>query len=75
MSEVVLRKAIDRVGLIQINSPEALNALNDDVMNGVGAAVDAYERDDNIGCIVLTGKGCPPSCRNGNQHSSTADSG
>ena len=55
MSEVVLRKTIDRVGFIQINRPEALNALNDDVMDGIGAAVDAYERDDNIGCIVLTG--------------------
>ncbi|WP_315862353.1 enoyl-CoA hydratase [Ralstonia soli] len=55
MSEVVLRKMIDRVGLIQINRPEALNALNDDVMDGIGAAVDGYERDDNIGCIVLTG--------------------
>jgi enoyl-CoA hydratase len=33
---------MDRVGLIQINRPEALNALNDDVMDGIGAAVHVY---------------------------------
>ena len=55
MSNVVLTEKIERVGLIRINRPEALNALNDDVVNGIGAALDAFEADEDIGCIVITG--------------------
>ena len=51
----VIPEIIGRVGLIRINRPEALNALNDDVVNGIAAAVDAFEANPNIGCIVLTG--------------------
>ncbi|XP_064637824.1 enoyl-CoA hydratase, mitochondrial-like [Lineus longissimus] len=43
------------VGLIQLNRPKALNALNDDLMGEVGQALDAFEADPEIGCIVLTG--------------------
>ena len=55
MTAVVLTEVQGRVGIIRINRPEALNALNDDVVNGIGAAVDAFEADENIGCMVLTG--------------------
>jgi enoyl-CoA hydratase len=55
MTQVVLTETIGKVGLIRINRPEALNALNNDVVDGIGAAVDAFEADENIGCIVLTG--------------------
>lgn len=44
-----------RVGLITLNRPEALNALNDALMDELAAALDAFETDDGIGCIVLTG--------------------
>ena len=55
MTQVVLTEVHGKVGLIRINRPEALNALNNDVVNGIGASVDAFEADENIGCIVLTG--------------------
>ena len=55
MTQVVLSEIHGKVGLIRINRPEALNALNDAVVDGIGAAIDAFEADDNIGCIVVTG--------------------
>ncbi|MFZ9081090.1 MAG: enoyl-CoA hydratase, partial [Burkholderiaceae bacterium] len=44
-----------KVGLITINRPEALNALNNDVMDGIAKAIEAFEANDNIACMVLTG--------------------
>lgn len=55
MSQVVLTEIHGKVGLIRINRPEAMNALNNDVVDGIAAAVDAFEADENIGCIVITG--------------------
>ncbi len=55
MSDVVLQEVHGKVGLIRINRPEAMNALNNDVVDGIAAAVDVFEADENIGCIVLTG--------------------
>ncbi|MBU0753185.1 MAG: enoyl-CoA hydratase [Gammaproteobacteria bacterium] len=55
MADVVLTEIHGRVGLIRINRPEVLNALNNDVMDGIGLAIDAFEADEAIGCIVLTG--------------------
>jgi enoyl-CoA hydratase len=44
-----------RVGLITLNRPQALNALNSQLISELNAALDAYEGDEGIGCIVLTG--------------------
>ena len=44
-----------RVGLITLNRPKQLNALNDALMDELGAALQAFDRDDGIGCIVITG--------------------
>lgn len=55
MSDVVLVETHGRVGLIRINRPEVLNALNNAVIDGIGDAIDRFEADENIGCIVLTG--------------------
>jgi enoyl-CoA hydratase len=44
-----------RVGLITLNRPKQLNALNDALMDQLGAALLAFEQDDGIGCIVITG--------------------
>ena len=44
-----------KVGLITLNRPKALNALSPDLMRELSAALDAFEADDNIGCMVLTG--------------------
>ena len=44
-----------KVGLITLNRPKALNALSPELMSEVAAALDAFEADDNIGCMVLGG--------------------
>jgi enoyl-CoA hydratase len=45
----------DRVGLIRLNRPKALNALNDALMDELGHALFAFDADPAIGAIVLTG--------------------
>ena len=44
-----------RTGLITLNRPKQLNALNDALMDALGAALRAFEADEGIGCIVVTG--------------------
>jgi enoyl-CoA hydratase len=44
-----------RTGLATLNRPKQLNALNDALMDQLGAALLAWDRDDRIGCIVITG--------------------
>ncbi|MBT7756949.1 MAG: enoyl-CoA hydratase, partial [Rhodospirillaceae bacterium] len=43
------------VGIITLDRPEALNALNSALVADVGQALDGFEADENIGCIILTG--------------------
>ena len=53
--ETILVDREGHVGVITINRPDAMNALNDQVMNEMGAALDDFEGDDAIGCVVITG--------------------
>lgn len=43
------------VGLVRLNRPQALNALDSQIMREIFDALEAFDRDDSIGCIVLTG--------------------
>jgi enoyl-CoA hydratase len=45
----------DRVGLIRLNRPQALNALSSPLIEELNSALAAFESDPNIGAIVLTG--------------------
>ncbi|MDY0072140.1 MAG: enoyl-CoA hydratase [Thauera sp.] len=53
--ELIIAETRGRVGLITLNRPKALNALNDQVVDEIGAAIDTFEADANIGAIVITG--------------------
>src|SRR5699024_8769695 len=53
--ETILTEAKGSVGWITLNRPEALNALNIDVMHEVVEAAEAFDADDSIGAIVITG--------------------
>ncbi|MEV6206351.1 enoyl-CoA hydratase [Kitasatospora sp. NPDC051914] len=53
--ETILVDRKDRVGIITLNRPKALNALNTQVMNEVVAAATAFDRDPGIGCLIITG--------------------
>jgi enoyl-CoA hydratase len=51
----ILVETRGRVGLITLDRPKALNALNDELMNELGQALLAFDEDDGIGAIVVTG--------------------
>ncbi len=53
--ENILVETHGAVGLIRLNRPKALNALCDALMNELTQALNAFEKDDAIGAIVLTG--------------------
>ena len=53
--ENILAETRGRVGLITLNRPKALNALSAGLIRDLGAALDGFEADDNIGAIVVTG--------------------
>ncbi|MCA7086541.1 enoyl-CoA hydratase [Cupriavidus sp. DB3] len=53
--ENILVENRGRVGLVTLNRPKALNALNDALMDELGAALTAFDQDEGIGCIVITG--------------------
>ena len=44
-----------QVGIVTLNRPKQLNALNDQLMDELGAALKAFDADASIGCIILTG--------------------
>ena len=48
-------KTEGRVGVVTLNRPEALNALCDALTGELADALSALERDDEVGCVVLTG--------------------
>ena len=48
---------IDNVGVIKINRPKALNALNRDVLKELDAAFASMDADPDVLCVVLTGEG------------------
>ena len=45
----------DRVCLVRLNRPQALNALNAELIDELNQALDAFEADAELGCLVLTG--------------------
>ncbi len=53
--ENILVETHGKVALIKLNRPKALNALNDQLMDELGHALLGFDRDDQIGCIVVTG--------------------
>jgi enoyl-CoA hydratase len=53
--ENILIETHGKVGLVRLNRPKALNALNDQLMNELGQALLAFDADEKIACIILTG--------------------
>ena len=51
----VLMRREERVGVIQLNRPQALNALNSALMDELIAALQEYDADPAVGCILVTG--------------------
>ncbi|MEZ0309117.1 MAG: enoyl-CoA hydratase [Ramlibacter sp.] len=52
---IEVRTEAGKVGIITLNRPKQLNALNDRLMDELGAALKAFDADAAIGCMILTG--------------------
>ena len=50
-----VRTEADKVGVITLNRPKQLNALNEQLMTELGAALQAFDADEKIGCVIITG--------------------
>lgn len=53
--ENILTETRDRVGLVRLNRPKAMNALNSALMAELSAALLSFDKDEAIGAIVITG--------------------
>ncbi|ORB72915.1 enoyl-CoA hydratase-related protein, partial [Mycobacterium timonense] len=51
--QTILVERDERVGIITLNRPKALNALNSQVMNEVTSAAKEFDNDSGIGAIVI----------------------
>ncbi len=52
---IEVRVEAEKVGVITLNRPKALNALNDQLMNELGDALKQFDADKRIGCMIITG--------------------
>ncbi|MEL7018002.1 MAG: enoyl-CoA hydratase-related protein, partial [Pseudomonadota bacterium] len=53
--ECILTEVTGNVGILTLHRPDALNAFNLQLMDEVTAALKAFEADDGVGCIIITG--------------------
>src|SRR3954470_24611103 len=53
--ETILVETKGKVGIVRLNRPQALNALNTKLHADMTAALDAFEADPNIMCVIITG--------------------
>ena len=73
-SAPVLTDKHDSVGRITINRPDRRNALSPEVVNGMSAALDDFENDDDVRVVVLTGAGDKAFCAGGDLGGMAAES-
>lgn len=52
---ILVETPVPGVGLVRLNRPQALNALNSDLMREVFEALEAFDSEDSVRCLVLTG--------------------
>jgi enoyl-CoA hydratase len=52
---ITVRTEADKVGIITLNRPKQLNALNDQLMTELGTALKTFDSDPAIGCMIITG--------------------
>ena len=53
--ENIISETKDAVGLITLNRPDALNALNSALIAELNQALEVFDQDDAVGCVVITG--------------------
>src|SRR5581483_4299691 len=55
--QYILVERDERVGIVTLNRPKELNALNFQLVKELADALEEFDRDEAIGCIILTGAG------------------
>ena len=53
--ETILVETSERVGVIRLNRPQALNALNSALNAELAQAIAAFDHDAGVGCVLITG--------------------
>ena len=53
--EYILTRTEGKVGIVQFNRPKALNALSPELMHETMSALEAFDADPDIGCMIVTG--------------------
>jgi enoyl-CoA hydratase/carnithine racemase len=71
--EHILLEREDGVGIVTLNRPEMLNAMNRRLFAELADAVKALDADDSVGCIVITGAGDRAFSAGGDIHEQRAD--
>src|SRR5215472_13506753 len=71
--EHILVEKEDGVGIVTLNRPEKLNAMNRALSSELRDAVKAFDADDGIGCIVITGAGNRAFSAGGDIHEQRED--
>ena len=51
----ILVRTDDRVGIVQLNRPELYNALSPELMDELMVALESFDAEESIGCMVITG--------------------
>jgi enoyl-CoA hydratase len=51
----VLTSTVKRAGVVQINRPQQMNALNATVMEELATALEEFDRNEDVGCLIVTG--------------------
>ncbi|HHY90298.1 MAG TPA: short-chain-enoyl-CoA hydratase [Clostridiales bacterium] len=57
MSDFIQVQKEERIAIVKVNRPEALNALNEMVLKQMDAAIDDLEKDDTVDVVIITGEG------------------
>lgn len=73
--KTILTEVEDGVGIVTLNRPEKLNAMNRNLNVELQDAVFAFDRDPEIGCIVITGSGDRAFTAGGDIHEQVSDEG
>ncbi|WP_458316979.1 enoyl-CoA hydratase/isomerase family protein [Mycolicibacterium brisbanense] len=64
-NEDILVNVRNGVGILTLNRPKAINSLNEAMVSGMAAALDAWEHDDTVHTVLLTGAGERGLCAGG----------
>ena len=55
--QYILVERDERVGIVTLNRPKELNAIRTDLVSELADALEEFDRDEGVGCIVITGAG------------------